>query len=284
MRLLHPFTGLLALADALGIEPERNNQPSTISPDRSRNTPYGTPPAISPLYPLTPSATHSASSTQSLLPTPSPSSSPNTTTACTHPSATNTNLLTNGAFALADGAGWTITGNFSFLPGKWPSYGIDSVPSTSSSSFDANNDDGDDGTANAFYANVRAPERRQVTLAQDFESNGGGGAGGGSKLYFGIELRASREEPPARVGCEYYYDSGGGEEVVEELVERQVPVPVERGAWARWGTVFDDGGGGGGGGEGRRGVRCRIVVEEGDFDGNEDVTVFVKSVVVAGCD
>ncbi|KAL0260358.1 hypothetical protein SLS55_004044 [Diplodia seriata] len=277
MRLLHPFASLIMLANAAaGIETENGN---------------GAP--MSSSLP-TPSA-------NSLLPTPSsPTNMINdgdddnniTTTTCLTPSAASntTNLLRNGDFALAlaDGSSpWTITGTLALLPGKWPSYGIDSVPSTSSSSPRSPNDDNDDGTANAFYANVGAPSRREITLAQDFDDGGAGaGAGERKKLSFGIELRASRAKPPARVGCEYYYfESGGGgsEEVVRDLVDEQpVPVPAERGAWARRGAVFD--GGGAGRGIGRQGVRCRIVVEEGDFGGNKDVTVYVRSVAVVRCD
>ncbi|KAL1647948.1 hypothetical protein SLS58_002272 [Diplodia intermedia] len=171
MRLLHPSASLITLANAAaGIETENGN---------------GAPRSISLPTPSTiPSATTSPTPSANSLP-PTPSSPPtnmindgdddgdNITTACN----TTTNLLRNGDFALADDASpWTMTGTLALLPGEWPSYGIDSVPSTSSSSSSSsspidNDDDDDDGTANAFYANVGAPSRREVTLAQDFDDD-----------------------------------------------------------------------------------------------------------------
>lgn len=291
MRLFHPFAALLALANAAGIETKRDIHhfpTASVAQDKRYNTPVNTPPVtpsiISPAT-FSAGASSSASASTSASSSSTASSASSTTNTandddktnptCTTPSASGTNLLSNGDFSLADGSSWTITGNLTFLPGNWPSYGIDSVPSTSTSSSSSSGLSGDDedGTANAFYANVRAPKRREVTLAQGFEAPPGGG-----KLYFGIELRASRAKPPASVGCEYY-SGDRGEGAVEGLVDGPVPVPAGRGSWAQWGKVFD------GGAEGtRQGVRCRIVAEEGDFDGNKDVTVFIRNVVVAGCD
>ncbi|KAK0650180.1 hypothetical protein DIS24_g7100 [Lasiodiplodia hormozganensis] len=219
-------------------------------------------------------------------------------TLCTNPQAKSTNLLTNGNFSLPGLAPWTVTGNLTQLPGNLPSWGIDSVPNSASSlaflypsSFDHpdSNDVGASAagdTTNAFYANVRRPRRREVTLSQEFTVADGHGESSGSTnglLYFGVKVRASRPKPPATMECDYYFSPGGGaKEQVMALASGKVPVPTVRGSWGEWSVLFD-GGSGGRGADARQGVRCRIGVVEGDFDGNEDVTVYLDDAVVAGC-